>query len=377
MVRGSTIAIRVYIYPILSESYITKDMTRELTNRKSVLWWRLPEKEQEPYRRAYLEGQFVKRSIDRCVLEYFIQEGFHSAAEILAIEANIPLDSDENGSRSVIEQLNVRLGLDTIIKRKEIKYLILEGKVTKAIKVVGKYFPTILDSQPLLLFSLLRLNLIEMIREHKFLDQAEDPEKEKAFLNDVLNFVRENMISKVTHSSALLKDLEMTMSLLCFNFDSSKSKDQLIELPPKLRELFDLSLRRECYRQVNRAILDLNDNSASIYYHGISPEFTVSDLQSLNENSMNGMEESMHEGGNESKPLFDSNLKFPSFELSENILTSEQGESEPEDEKIVQSQDLRSQLERIAELWLATERKVNELKVPKDKPTLSPHPEFP
>lgn len=353
-------------------------MTRETTNKKSVLWWRLPDKEQEPYRRAHIEGQFLKRSIDRCVLEYFIQEGFHSAAEILAIEAKIPLNSDQNDSKNDFDQSNVRLGFDTIIKRKEIKYLILEGKITKAIKVVGKYFPTILDSQPLLLFSLLRLNLIEMIRDHKFLDQVEDPEREKTFLHDVLSFVRENMISKVTHSSSLLKDLEMTMSLLCFNFDSSKPKDQLVELPPKLRELFDLSLRRECYRQVNRAILDLNDNSTSICYHGISPEFTVSDMQSLNEKPMNGMENSLPDYDNEMDVSIDSHAKFPSFESTDmnTVQSADQSESEQEDENVAENRDLRSQLERIAVLWLATERKVKDLKASKGKPTSSPHPNF-
>lgn len=340
-------------------------MTRDQTN---TLWWRFPKEEQEAYRRTYTERQLVKRSIDRCVLEYFIQEGFHSAAEILASEAKLQLDSDENGSNIGIDQLNVKLGFDTIIKRREIKYLILEGNITKAIKVVGQYFPTILDSQPLLLFSLLRLNLIEMIREHKHSNQGEDPEKEKSFLNDVLNFVRENMISKVTHSSSLLKDLETTMSLLCFNFDASRPKDELVELPPKLRELFDLSLRRECYRQVNRAILDLNDKSTSIYYHGISPEFTISDLQSLTEKPMNGINESMSED-NEINPAMDSNVKFPIFEPSDmdNLQSPDHSESEKEDEKVVETLDLRSQLERIAVLWLATERKVQTIKAQEAK----------
>lgn len=339
-------------------------MTKEETNTVKALWWRLPEEEQEPYRRAMLEKEITNHSIDKLVLKYFIQEGFHSAARVLAKEAGIALEPSDEDQESNPVPFN-KPGFNTIVKRKEIKYLILEGNIQQAIQMIGKYFPTILDSQHLLLFSLLRLNLIEMIREHKFLNHYEDPIKEKAFLNKVLDFVRENMINKVTHSASLLKDLETTMSLLCFNFNPSKPLDQLLELPPKLRALFDLSLRRECYRQVNHAILDLNDYSSGIHYCGVSQEFSVSDLQALSEKRLDGEDVDMDNSDDEENltNAENGNLKLPTFgsKESENVQLPALEETE-DNEKSPDKQALRSQLERIAVLWLATERKLQETK---------------
>lgn len=331
------------------------------------LWWRLPESQRGPHRRAFLEEQLTQQSIDKIILDYFIQEGFHSAAEALALEAGIPLEENVGGSKTTISK-TAKLGFSTIVKRKEIKLLILEGNVIEAIRVIGKYFPTILDSQPLLLFSLLRLNLIEMIREHKSKKLGQDSKSEEEFLNSILDFVRENMINKVTYSASLLKDLETTMSLLCFDFDTSKPAAELTELPPKLRELFNKSLRKECYRKVNRAILELNDSTSAIHYSGAPLEFSPSKLQNLKE-SIAKKEDSETDNSDDEDPyLMNRELKIPHFPPSESepLHLSEVKEIASEEGKRLDNSVPRSQLERMVMLWYFTQRKMEET-VKKDK----------
>ncbi|KAK6463509.1 CTLH/CRA C-terminal to lish motif domain-containing protein [Scheffersomyces coipomensis] len=157
---------------------------------------------------------------------------------------------------------NLTSGYSTIKQRKEIKLLILKGSITEAIKKISEYFPTILDTNNLLHFKLLRLNLIEMIRDHKLNANLKDNDDESIFLNNILGFVRENLINKVSNSFKLLKELEITMSLLCFNFDPTlKNIEDQKDLPDELRLLFDLSLRNQCYRLVNKSILSLYSNN--------------------------------------------------------------------------------------------------------------------
>ena len=124
----------------------------------------------------------------------------------------------------------------------------------------------ILDLNNLLHFKLLRLNLVEMIRNHKFNtkssnDSMDAGQDEREFLATILNFVRENLINKVFNLFKLLKELEITMSLLCFKFDPTiENLQDQADLPVELKKLFDLSLRYQCYRLVNNAILKLYNN---------------------------------------------------------------------------------------------------------------------
>lgn len=256
-----------------------------------------------------------KDKIDNLILNYFIVEGYQEAAISFAKEINTELKNERIKSHTpslnpFLKQLGSMSSMNnkrfsevahgyfekkedhdpittphshhhptlrpkiisdysTINQRKEIKLLILKGSITKAIHKISEYFPTILDSNNLLHFKLLRLNLIEMIRSHKLTNgNSPDVELERKFLDDILSFVRENLISKVTHSSKLLKELEITMSLLCFNFDEGKGIEEQKDLPEELRSLFNLSLRNQCYRLVNKAILNLYYNEETIEENG-------------------------------------------------------------------------------------------------------------
>ncbi|RCK59203.1 Glucose-induced degradation protein 8 [Candida viswanathii] len=147
----------------------------------------------------------------------------------------------------------------SIVQRQEIKALILSGEITEAIKRISQYYPMILDLNNLLHFKLLRLNLVEMIRNHKFNNVVDQSEKE--FLATILQFVRENLINKVSNLFKLLKELEITMSLLCFRFDPNITNlEDQVDLPEDLKKIFNLSLRNQCYRLVNQAILKLHSD---------------------------------------------------------------------------------------------------------------------
>lgn len=236
------------------------------------------------------------------IASYFIQEGYKQAALALETEAKAgrgapggtatassenPVAGPERNDANAAAQSLKLPGFSSIDKRKRIKFLILKGDILQAVRVMSVYYPTILDENKLLLFRLLRLNLIKMIRDHKLGKGPKTEEAERAFLDSVLRFVRENLLGKITASTELFRDLEITMSLLCFEFDPSKPASELLELPEKTRNLFNLSLRNECYRAVNQVILDSeNPTSGSstqrIYYKGIPfVDFDSAMLESL------------------------------------------------------------------------------------------------
>lgn len=170
-------------------------------------------------------------------------------------------------------------GYTTISQRQEIKRLILNGEITNAITKISQWFPIILDSNNLLHFKLLRLNLIEMIRNHKFSSHLESDER--AFLNEILTFVRCNLINKISNLHKLLKELEFTMSLLCFRFDPSvKDLSDQKELPSELRNFFNINLRNQVFRLVNQEILDMYEvKSLSDYNQGYAHDDLIGDVK--------------------------------------------------------------------------------------------------
>jgi len=310
-----------------------------------------------------------KEKIDSLILSYFIQEGFQEAAVSFAKEMNVDIASvspvydsstiqrlgevdDEKFGDEILNYFrqqepvqvspNTKLiaGYSTIVQRKEIKRLILQGHITEAIRKISEYFPSILDSNNLLHFKLLRLNLIEMIRSHKQSQQ----QNEREFLNNILTFVRENLISKVSNSFKLLKELETTMSLLCFNFDPGMKIDDQTDLPPELRGLFDLSLRNQCYRLVNKAILQLKDSKV---YKG--PDYNEFNLNELPDNVDFDMEDL------QTDYLYDESTEEP-----EKLTNDEENIDELNK---LQSLALESKLERVVKLWAITEQRLVDLNI--------------
>lgn len=347
-----------------------------------------------------------KHKINKLILNYFIQEGFQNAALSFAKETALKLDNkpkvefpNRSGALLIVSAANMEpvdfvlavkryaelkaqnhgdsmpfqtesasemvKGYSSIEKRKRIKYLILKGDITQAIHIISTYFPTVLDSNNLLLFKLLRLNLIEMIREHKFQTESEKSsgaDSERKFLEDILLFVRENLISKVTHSHELLKELEMTMSLLCFNFNPRKPIEELTDLPEELRVLFDLSLRNECYRVVNRVILLLESSDLDIQkYKGLAyTDFSPAMLQKL----PHALPLPSHEDVEMADAaLGESTKNMDNIVSFVHPLPQRPESATPNGEEAVVEQTLESHLERIALLWIATEQRLVERKL--------------
>lgn len=97
-----------------------------------------------------------------------------------------------------------------------------------------------LDTNPSLHFALLRLQLIEKIREC-----TSDPDGD---VTPALDFATTELAPRAPGNPEFLEDLERTMALLCFPADS---------LAPPLAELMDPALRRRVSSQVNEAIMEM------------------------------------------------------------------------------------------------------------------------
>lgn len=377
-----------------------------------------------------------KQRIDQLILNYFIQEGYKEAAITFAREINVDLAKDikdpaitDPSSLAFLNKLSpdnlqdkekflklinnnsikqdstfpdlvatkhkkVSKGYSTINERREIKYLILRGVITDAIRKISQYFPSVLDSNNLLHFRLLRLNLIEMIRTHKLNNPDGNTEIERQFLNDILKFVRQNLINKVTKSFKLLKELEITMSLLCFNFDPNvKSIEDQKDLPEELRSLFDLSLRTQCYRLVNRAILNLNkensyqdDELANIdedqrHYDQLKAyndkndyDFTaidIKELENIDDDADFGSDlesDSEFSHGNKSSPgLKTGNGSLAPLKRNNSLEELFQDElTEDEANKLLELA-FESKLEKVVKLWAVTEQRLYDLNIIPEK----------
>ena len=96
----------------------------------------------------------------------------------------------------------------------------------------------ILDRDPSLHFSLLRLQLVELIRSSAY--------KEPGWELPVIHFAKENLAPRAVTNPKFLEDLEQTMALAVFPHDS---------LEPSLAAILDLDLRRKVADSVNGAIL--------------------------------------------------------------------------------------------------------------------------
>lgn len=274
--------------------------------------------------------------IDQLILDYFVQEGYEEAALSFAKETRTNLSPDTLSPSALAR------GFTTIQKRKEIKRLILQGNIEEAIKKINEYFPTILDQNNLLHFYLLRLNLTELIRNHKFRSNLNDMEEEKEFLSRVLTFVREHLISKVASSFKLLKELEITMSLLCLDFNKPQ------ELPEELQSLFDLQLRNQCYRLVNKEILNFEPSSNLVMNGEVLPQINV-DVSFNKDHDVDDDDE-----------LYDDLLTTSKSSVIEKLAPTEK--SVGPDINI----PLDSKLETVLKLWILTEQKLIGMNV-KDK----------
>ncbi|KAM0200744.1 hypothetical protein ACHAPI_002409 [Fusarium lateritium] len=163
-----------------------------------------------------------KSDINALILDYLTMEGYPNAAANFSKEANIPPHQEPQ----------------SITARQEIQNCVHSGNVQIAIETLNDFDPEILDEDKALHFALLRLQLVELIRNCNASGGDIQP---------ALKFATEQLGPRAPTNSKFLEDLERTMALLLFPSDS---------LEPQLAALLQPELRREVADNVNRAILE-------------------------------------------------------------------------------------------------------------------------
>ncbi|CEJ94868.1 Putative Ran binding protein in the microtubule-organising centre [[Torrubiella] hemipterigena] len=163
-----------------------------------------------------------KSDINVLILDYLTMEGYPNAAAKFSKEANLQPHQD----------------ISSIQARQEIQTCIYSGNIQSAIETLNDLDPEILDDDKALHFSLLRLQLVELIKSCNAADGDISP---------ALKFATEQLGPRAPTSPQFLEDLEKTMALLLFPPET---------LEPQLAALLDPDLRREAANNVNRAILE-------------------------------------------------------------------------------------------------------------------------
>ncbi|TGO33060.1 hypothetical protein BHYA_0269g00030 [Botrytis hyacinthi] len=160
----------------------------------------------------------MKSDINALILDYLTTEGYPSAAARFSKEANLKPQQAE----------------EFVKARQAIQHSIHLGSIQDAIDAVNELDPQVLENNPALHFSLLRLQLVELIRT-----SGSD-------VAPVINFARTQLAPRAATNPDFLEDLERTMALLVFQPDN---------LEPKLATLIHPDLRRSVADKVNKAIL--------------------------------------------------------------------------------------------------------------------------
>ncbi|RKF53878.1 Glucose-induced degradation protein 8-like protein [Erysiphe neolycopersici] len=179
--------------------------------------------------------------------DYLTKEGYPRAAAKFSREANItPYQDNEliRARHSIIHSIHsgdVKSAINTINE------LDPESGVSCTTHIVHKTMmrkkppklnEKVLDRNPSLHFDLLRLQLVELIRNCN-----SNPGSD---ITPALNFAAEELAPRAPSNDSFMEDLEKTMTLLVFPSD---------KLEPDLACLLEPSLRRKVAEKVNKAIL--------------------------------------------------------------------------------------------------------------------------
>ncbi|KAL8862146.1 MAG: hypothetical protein Q9178_001602 [Gyalolechia marmorata] len=174
------------------------------------------------FERRLEEVKLTKTDLNAVVMDYLISEGYPSAAQKFASEANIQPTS----------------AVDTIQERVAIREAIYRGDIQNAIERINELNPMLLEKDDALHFALLRLQLVELIRTCDT-KSTDDP-------TPAINFATTELAPRAPTNPQFLEDLERTMTLLIF-----ERKD----LPPQIAALLEPKLRKEVAQRVNEALL--------------------------------------------------------------------------------------------------------------------------
>lgn len=195
------------------------------------------------------------QDLNSLILNYLVVEGYQDAARKFAKE------SKSNMVTSNLEGFALPYGngtsdqalFNSVHDRMVIKNLIHTGQIQPAIEKINDIDPELLDTHAELHFSLLRLQLIELIRACNYPSTLpkNSPVRVVASPGDIapaLEFAISHLARRAPANPKFLVDLERTMALLCFPPDDKN-------LLPELRSLMDIKLRQSVAREVNTIIL--------------------------------------------------------------------------------------------------------------------------
>ncbi|KAK3307634.1 CTLH/CRA C-terminal to lish motif domain-containing protein [Chaetomium strumarium] len=174
---------------------------------------------QHAFEKQAADVKAPKSDINALILDYLTMEGYPKAAAKFCKEANLQPQQPD----------------DSIQTRHAIQHAIHSGNIESAISALNELDPGILDTDPELHFSLLRLQMVELIRKCNGGD-----------VTPAVDFAVEKLGPRAATNKKFLVELEKTMSLLIFPHDS---------LQPELAALLSSDLRRDTATKVNEAVL--------------------------------------------------------------------------------------------------------------------------
>ncbi|KAI0897141.1 CTLH/CRA C-terminal to lish motif domain-containing protein [Annulohypoxylon nitens] len=195
--------------------YISDLLDRKMTSSASTT-----KSMKHPFTTKVEEVATSKSEINALILDYLTVAGYPNAAAKFSSEANL---SPQQPSSA-------------ILVRQQIQTSIHKGEIESARQALIEYDYSILNEDEALHFALLRLQLVELIRQSR----------PGGDIGPALEFAQRELGPKAPRTPQFLEDLEKTMSLLVFDHDN---------LDPSLAELLKPNLRREVAEMVNKAIL--------------------------------------------------------------------------------------------------------------------------
>ncbi|CAG8974892.1 hypothetical protein HYALB_00006675 [Hymenoscyphus albidus] len=178
------------------------------------------------FERRVEEVKPLKNDINALILDYLTTEGYPSAAAKFSTEANLQPQQEA----------------ESVTARQAIQHSIHLGSIQEAIEGLNELEPQVLDNNPSLHFALLRLQLVELIRECN--------SKPGGDITPALTFATQQLAPRAPTNPEFLEDLERTMALLVFPPDN---------LEPQLAALLHPDLRRFVADSVNKAILSIQN----------------------------------------------------------------------------------------------------------------------
>ncbi|KIW64390.1 hypothetical protein, variant 2 [Phialophora macrospora] len=195
-----------------------------------------------PFERQVADTPISKSDFNNLIMDYLITEGYPSAAEKFAAEANIQPQAD----------------LGCINERVQIRDSIHRGDLQAAIELINELDPELLDKDKKLHFSLLRLQLIELIRQSF-------TSSDSSLVGKAIEFAQNNLAPYAPLDAQFKIDLERAMALLIVPRESwtqavvagssGQPSSSIQNDFGALAELVDPSLRRKVAKDVNEAIL--------------------------------------------------------------------------------------------------------------------------